>query len=88
MAINERLIQLPTQPKTNVARYSSTNNSVNVAKKKLNLSHIFYLAIKHRRIPDNPVWYSKTALGVNEIAKFLQRQQKVQVFRVISQSTV
>ena len=36
----------------------------------------FYLAINHRRKPDNPVWYSKTALGKNEIGKFLTKAAK------------
>ena len=36
----------------------------------------FYLAINHKRKPDNPMWYSKTALGKNEIGKFLSKAAK------------
>lgn len=31
----------------------------------------FYLAINHKRKPDNPIWYCKSPLGKNEIGKFL-----------------
>ena len=31
----------------------------------------FFLAINHKRKPENPVWYQKAPLGKNEIGKFL-----------------
>ena len=33
----------------------------------------FFLAINHKRKPENPVWYKKSAMGKNEICKFLSK---------------
>lgn len=36
----------------------------------------FFLAINHKRKPENPVWYKKSAMGKNEIGKFLSKAAK------------
>ena len=36
----------------------------------------FFLAINHRRQPSPQIWYSKAALGKNEIGKFLSKASK------------
>ena len=36
----------------------------------------FYLAVKHRRKPDDEVWYMRSPLGKNEIGKFLSTAAK------------
>jgi hypothetical protein len=36
----------------------------------------FYLAINHRRLPQNPIWFAKGPLGKNEIGKFLVNAAK------------
>ena len=36
----------------------------------------FFLAINHRRQPSSKIWYSKAALGKNEIGKFLSKAAK------------
>ena len=36
----------------------------------------FFLAINHRRQPSSEIWYSKAALGKNEIGKFLSKAAK------------
>ena len=36
----------------------------------------FFLAINHRRQPSSQIWYSKAALGKNEIGKFLSKAAK------------
>ena len=36
----------------------------------------FFLAINHRRQPSSQIWYSKAALGNNEIGKFLSKAAK------------
>ncbi len=36
----------------------------------------FFLAINHKRKPENPVWYQKSPLGKNEIGKFLSKAAK------------
>ena len=37
---------------------------------------LFFLAINHRRQPSSEIWYSKAALGKNEIGKFLSKAAK------------
>ena len=36
----------------------------------------FFLAINHRRQPSSQIWYSKAALGKNEIGKFLSCESR------------
>ena len=36
----------------------------------------FFQAINHSRAPDNPVWYSRAALGKNKIGEFLTKAAK------------
>ena len=48
----------------------------------------FFLAINHKRKPENPVWYQKSPLGKNEIGKFLSKQRKTQVSKATSVITV
>ena len=36
----------------------------------------FFLAVNHKRKPENPVWYQKAPLGKNEIGKFLSKAAK------------
>ena len=36
----------------------------------------FFLAINHRRQPSSQIWYSKAALGKNEIGEFLSKAAK------------
>jgi len=36
----------------------------------------FFLAVNHSRAPDNPVWYSRAALGKNKIEEFLTKAAK------------
>ena len=36
----------------------------------------FFLAINHKRKPENPVWHQKSAMGKNETGKFLSKAAK------------
>jgi len=36
----------------------------------------FFLAVNHSRAPDNPVWYSRAALGKYKIGEFLTKAAK------------
>ena len=36
----------------------------------------FYLAVKHNRIPTDPIWYKSQAMGVNKLGSFMRDMTK------------
>ena len=48
---------------------------------------LFYLAVKHKRKPEDDVWYMRSPLGKNEIGKFLSTAAKMLVYKAEQPTT-
>ena len=73
----ERFIPQRKKPRMNVVLSSYIERLPSIDQLKMTQPDSpFFLAINHRRQPSSQIWYSKAALGKNEIGKFLSKAAK------------